>query len=41
MFSEGFNYVAPLPDMPISASVNSAANKDMTSKIWKNGNTFI
>ena len=26
--------VSPLPDMPILGSSNSAANKDMMSKIW-------
>ena len=30
-----------LPDMPISGSSNSAANKDMMSKIWTNGDTII
>ena len=33
--------INPLPDMPILGSSNSAANKDMTSKIWTNGVTFI
>ena len=31
----------PLPDMPILGSSNSAANKDMTSKIWTNGDKMI
>ena len=31
----------PLPDMPILGSSNSAANKDMMSKIWTNGDTII
>ena len=33
----------PLPDMPILGSFNSAANKDMMSKIWTkfNGDTVI
>ena len=31
----------PLPDMPIFASLNSAANKDMMSKVWTNGDTII
>ena len=30
-----------LPDMPILGSSNSAANKDMMSKIWTNGDTVI
>ena len=29
----------PFPDMPILGSSNSAANKDMRSKIWTNGDT--
>ena len=33
--------VNPLPDMPILGSTNSTANKDMMSKIWKNGDTVI
>ena len=28
--------INPLPDMPILGSSNSAANKDMMSKIWTN-----
>ena len=31
----------PLSDMPILGSSNSAANKDMISKIWTNGYTII
>ena len=31
--------VNPLPDIPILGSSNSAANKDMMSKIWTNGDT--
>ena len=31
----------PLPHMPILGSSNSAANKDMISKIWTNGDTII
>ena len=31
----------PLPDMPILDSSDSAANKDMVSKIWTNGDTVI
>ena len=34
-------YVNPLPDMPILGFSNSAANKDMMSKIWINGDTII
>ena len=30
----------PLPHVPISDSSNSAANKDMMSKIWTNGDTI-
>ena len=30
-----------LPDMPILGSSNSSANKDVMSKIWTNGDTFI
>ena len=29
--------IKPLPHMPISGSSNSAANKNMMSKIWTNG----
>ena len=36
--SDGLN---PLPHMPILGSSNSAANKDMKSKIWTNGDTII
>ena len=35
---KGFN---PLPHMSISGSSNSAANKDMMSKIWTNGDTIF
>ena len=38
--SPGFCF-NPLPDMQISDSSNSAANKDMMSKIWTNGDTNI
>ena len=31
----------PLPDMPILGSSNSAANKDMMSKIWTNRDMII
>ena len=31
----------PLPDKPIFGSSNSAANKDMMSKIWTNGDAII
>ena len=30
-----------LPDMPNLGPLNSAANKDMVSKIWTNGDTII
>ena len=30
-----------LPDMPNLGSSNSAANKDMMSKIWTNGDSII
>ena len=33
--------VNALPDMPILGSSNLAANKDMMSEIWKNGDTII
>ena len=33
--------INPLPDMPILASSNSAANKDIMAKIWTNGDTII
>ena len=32
--------VNPLPDMSVLGSSNSAANKDMTAKIWTNGDTI-
>ena len=32
--------VKPLPDKPILGSSNSAANKDVVSKIWTNGYTI-
>ena len=40
MFSKGspFN---PVPHMPILHASNSAANKDMMSKILKNGDTIF
>ena len=31
----------PLPHMVILGSSNSAANKDMMSRIWTNGDTVI
>ena len=31
----------PLSDLPILGASNSAINKDMMSKIWKNGDTII
>ena len=31
----------PLPNMPILCSSNSAANKDMMSNIWTNGDSII
>ena len=33
--------VNPFPDMSTLGSSNSAANKDMMSKIWTNGDTNI
>ena len=33
--------VNPLPHMPILGSSNSAANKDVMSKIWTNGDTIF
>ena len=33
--------INPLPDIPILGYSNSAANKDMTSKIWTNGDAII
>ena len=33
--------IYPLPDMPIIGSSNSAANKDMMSKILTNGDTIF
>ena len=41
IFSPLLTMFNPLPDMPILGSSNSAANKDMMSKIWKNGDTII
>ena len=35
------NHLNPLPDMPILSSSNSAAIKDMASKIWTNEDTII
>ena len=32
--------INPLPDMPILGSSSSAANKDMMSNIWTNGDTI-
>ena len=36
-----YQYFNPLPDMPISGFSNSAANQDMMSKIWTDGDTII
>ena len=36
-----FSFFNPLPDMPILGSSNSAANKDIMSEIWTNGDTII
>ena len=33
--------INPLPDMPILGSSNSAASKDLMSKIWTNGDIII
>ena len=33
--------INPLPDKPILGFSNSAANKDMMSKIWTNGIQFL
>ena len=33
--------INPLPHMPILRYFNSAASKDMMSKLWKNGDTII
>ena len=33
--------INPFPYVPISGSSNSAANKDMMSKIWTNGDTIF
>ena len=35
------SWVIPLLDMPILGSSNSAANQDMMSKIWTNGDTIF
>ena len=34
-------FINLLPHMPILGSSNSAANKDMMSKIWTNGDIII
>ena len=34
-------FLKPLPDMPNSGSSNSAANKEMMSKIWTNGDSYL
>ena len=40
--SDGKPYsINPLPHMPISGSSNSAANKNMITKIWTNRDTII
>ena len=36
-----YRSINPLPDMAILGSTNSAANRDMMSKIWLNGDTII
>ena len=33
--------INPLPHVPILGCSTSAANKDITSKIWTNGDTII
>ena len=35
------NGINPLPHMPILGSSNSAASKDMMSKIWTNGDSVF
>ena len=37
---QGFMIVNPLSHMPILSFSNSAADEDMMSKIWTNGDTF-
>ena len=39
--TEVFKTINPLPDMPILGSSNLAANKDMMSKIWTDGDIII
>ena len=34
-------WLNPLPDMPNLGSSNSAADKDMMSKMWTNGDTIF
>ena len=36
-----WEWVKPLPDMPILGSPNSAADKDMMAKIWTNRDTIV
>ena len=36
-----YRSINPLPHMAILGSTNSAANRDMMSKIWIDGDTFI
>ena len=36
-----FRSINPLPNMAILGSTNSAANRDMMSKIWIDGDTII
>ena len=36
-----YRSINPLPHMAILGSTNSAANRDMMSKIWINGDTII
>ena len=40
-YSERLYDINPLPHMPILGYSNSAAIKDMMSKIWTNGDTSI
>ena len=39
--SESSENINPLAGMPILGSSNSAANKDMMSKVWKNGFNYM
>ena len=40
IIGKGF-FLYPLPHMPILGCFNSAANENMMSKIWTNGDTII